>query len=231
MDNSRSFTIFAGAEQLASGDLATVLRAAKYHQEQSSELALIFDDVSGSQVDFDLSGSIDDVLSRELPDTGQRRPGRPRLGVVSREVTLLPRHWQWLSDQPSGASAALRRLVDEARNSETSAQRRRRLAATTGRVMTVLAGDRLHFEEAYRALDAGDESRFKELIAEWPADIGHYLLHLADWESAGGKSAGSKRSKVGKSAGSKSAGSKKSKIGKKSKKRKKSQKRNKSKVA
>ena len=104
---------------------------------------------------------------------------RPRLGVVAREVTLLPRHWEWLADQPGGASATLRRLVDEARKHETPKARARRAAATAGRAMTALAGDRPNFEEAYRALDAGDRDRFEALTAGWPEDVRGYLLRVA----------------------------------------------------
>ncbi|MFY0534142.1 DUF2239 family protein [Nannocystis pusilla] len=39
-------------------------------------------------------------------------PGRPKLGVVSREVSLLPRHWEWLERQPSGSR---RRCADSSR--------------------------------------------------------------------------------------------------------------------
>ncbi len=74
---------------------------------------LVFEVETGRQVDFDLRGEIQDVLERAMQ--GQRRgPGRPKLGVTSREVTLLPRLWGWLETQPSGTSAALRRLVEQA---------------------------------------------------------------------------------------------------------------------
>src|SRR5690554_3571694 len=140
---------------------------------------LIFDDSTGRQVDFNLSGTVQEVLDREAGLPEARGPGRPRLGVVAREVTLLPRHWEWLADQPGGASATLRRLVDEARKHETPKARARRAAATAGRAMTALAGDRPNFEEAYRALDAGDRDRFEALTAGWPEDVRGYLLRVA----------------------------------------------------
>lgn len=180
MDPHRTYTAFAGDDRVVTGDLPTMLRAVKELLERDGNAApLIFDDTTGRQVDFDLRGTVDEVLARELPGPPTRGPGRPRLGVVAREVTLLPRHWEWLAEQPSGASAALRRLVDEARKSEGAPERRRRAAAVTGRVMTALAGDRPNFEEAYRALDAGDRDRFEALTAGWPEDVRGYLLRVA----------------------------------------------------
>src|SRR5690554_8017594 len=141
---------------------------------------LIFDDSTGRQVDFNLSGTVQEVLDREAGLPEARGPGRPRLGVVAREVTLLPRHWDWLADQPGGASATLRRLVEEASRNEPPKARARRAAAVTGRAMTALAGDRPGFEEAYRALDRGDRARFAGLIAAWPADVQEHLLGVSE---------------------------------------------------
>ena len=186
MDIERTYTAFAEDDQIATGDLATLLRATKARLDQGIEApVLIIDDSSGRQADFDLTGSIDEVLKRELPEAPQRGPGRPRLGVVSREVTLLPRHWEWLAEQPTGASATLRSLVEEARKNEPPELERRRLAATTGSAMTVLAGDRPNFEEAYRALDAGNSGRFVKLISDWPLDVQRYLLRLVGWSHEG----------------------------------------------
>jgi hypothetical protein len=47
---------------------------------------LIFHDQTGKQVDFDLRGSIREVLERVAPKPVRTGPGRPRLGVTSREV-------------------------------------------------------------------------------------------------------------------------------------------------
>lgn len=181
MDQDRTYTSFAGDERIATGDLETMLRATKMRLDEGCDEPLqIFDDSTGRQVDFDFRGSVQDVLARVIPRPQERGPGRPRLGVVSREVTLLPRHWEWLAEQPSGASAALRRLVDEARRNEGARERARRAAAATGRAMTALAGDRPNFEEAYRALDAGDRDRFLALIHDWPRDIRDHLLRQAE---------------------------------------------------
>ena len=104
--------------------------------------------------------------------------GRPRLGVTAREVTLLPRHWDWLATQPGGASAALRRLVDQARRDSGGADAIRQAQEATYRVMTTLAGDFPDYEEATRALFANDRQRFAQLTAGWPGDIGDYIREL-----------------------------------------------------
>jgi hypothetical protein len=116
------------------------------------------------------------VLARALPPAGAARPGRPRLGVVGREVSLLPRHWEWLEQQPSGISAALRRLVDEARKREPGKQKARALREAASRFMTAMAGDLPGFEEASRALFAGEERRFERLVRGWPADVRKHAL-------------------------------------------------------
>jgi uncharacterized protein len=131
------------------------------------------------RVHFDLRGRLEEVLARVLPPAAPTGPGRPKLGVVAREVSLLPRHWEWLEEQPNGASAALRRLVDEARKTEPEQQRRRRAQDALSRILTALAGDLPNYEEATRALYAADRARFDTLIAKWPADIRRYLATLA----------------------------------------------------
>lgn len=171
MEATRTYTAFEDDAMVASGELGTVMSAIRARTTQRpDEQILIFDDATGKQVDFDL-----DTTDPSAP----KGPGRPRLGVIAREVTLLPRHWDWLAEQPSGASAALRRLVDAARKNESPADKARRAAAATGRVMTVLAGNRPNFEEAYRSLDAGDRDTFTELISDWPADVQAHLLRMA----------------------------------------------------
>ena len=109
-----------------------------------------------------------------------RAAGRPRLGVVAREVTLLPRHWEWLSVQPGGASAALRRLIDKARKDNKSADSRRAAGERSYNFMSAIAGDQPQFEEAARALFAGDAVRFAGPVADWPPDVREYLMQLAE---------------------------------------------------
>ena len=154
MDSSASFTVFAGHTQLASGNWASVITATKRHLDAGGDPVLIFDDDTGQQIDVDFSGSLDDVLHRAGADRSAAtpRPGRPKLGVVSREVSLLPRHWEWLQEQPNGASAALRRLVDEARK---RTPRGRQLRDSAYRFIWAVAGNFENAEEAIRALTRG----------------------------------------------------------------------------
>jgi hypothetical protein len=159
---------------VASGSLDTALRQVKEIKEPADQPLLIFEDATGKQVDFDLRGSIDEVLARVAPKSPRTGPGRPKLGVVSREISLLPRHWEWLESQSQGASAAIRRLVDEARKQD-SGETRAKIDAI-GRVMTAIGGNLPGFEEAYRALYARDRERFAAQIAEWPPDLRDYIL-------------------------------------------------------
>jgi len=139
---------------------------------------LVFDDATGSQVDAP-PGSEHAALLALLPGPPPAAPGRPRLGVVARKVTLLPRHWEWLAEQPGGASAALRRLVERARIMGEPAGGRRQAVERCYRATMALAGDQGGFEEAARALFAGDRPRFEVLIAAWPTDVIAYALELA----------------------------------------------------
>jgi hypothetical protein len=108
--------------------------------------------------------------------------GRPKLGVVAREVTLLPRHWDWLNTQPGGASASLRRLVEDARRSHADADARRVARERTFRFLNAVAGDRSGFEDAARLLFSDQPGAFEGLVAQmraWPADVQAYALALA----------------------------------------------------
>jgi hypothetical protein len=139
---------------------------------------LIFDDLSGEVIEVDLRGTPGDVRKR-LSEPAPRRPGRPRLGVVAREVTLLPRHWDWLSSQPGGASVALRKLVEEARRVNAAKDRVRLAQDAAYRFMTTMAGDAPGFEEALRALFAGRRDGFEKRIAAWPAGVREHAKKLA----------------------------------------------------
>lgn len=163
---------------IASGSLEQVLpELKKRFDADKSVMLLVFDDATGRQVDFDLRGTETQVLARALP--GQRTgPGRPKLGVVSREISLLPRHWEWLEEQPSGASAALRRLVDEARRREQGRQRVRLALDSAARFMSAMAGNLAGFEEATRALYAKDRAQLEGLTSKWPRDVRKHMLQL-----------------------------------------------------
>jgi hypothetical protein len=169
-----TYAAFADNRLVASGPLDEVLRATKKRADKSGKPVLIFEEASGRQVDFDLSGSIDDVLMRTRSEA-KPGPGRPRLGVVSREVSLLPRHWDWLENQPNGASAAIRRLVDEARHNETGIERGRHLRNGINRGLWSMAGDFANFEDVARAIDAREDSRVDALTSSWPKDVREYV--------------------------------------------------------
>jgi hypothetical protein len=191
------YTAFSGQRRFASGSLHAVTLAVKRRTERStSDPVLIFDDQTGRTIDVDLRGTEEQVVARLSPSTqadafvtppvgvnplinASRGRGRPKLGVVAREVTLLPRHWEWLNSQPGGASVALRKLVEEARrvNRERDENRRRQEAAY--HFMSAMAGDLPGFEEATRALFAHDRRRFHNLAAAWPADVCDHIMMLA----------------------------------------------------
>ena len=189
--------LFAGHERLKAGDLLTVAIACKAHGASADVLA--FEMASGRQIDLDVRGSeaaiarryskdnsaVDDSTShqpehdRSPGGDGPRGRGRPKLGVIGREVTLLPRHWAWLDDQRGGASAALRRLVDSARRDLSSADLIRNSQDRTNRFLSAIAGNLPGFEEATRALFNRDESRFNAEIRNWPRDVRRYALDFA----------------------------------------------------
>ena len=171
---------FVGHEMIGRGSPRQVLAAVKAAGD-AGQAVLVFDRATGRTVEFDLRGDLETALAR-LPETApetRRGPGRPKLGVVAREVTLLPRHWDWLAAQPGGASAALRRLVDQARKAGESADDRRRAIERCYKFMNAIAGHRPGFEEATRALFAGERERFETLIAAWPTDVAAHARRLA----------------------------------------------------
>ena len=179
MEAESVYAAFAGVDRVALGSLREVLPVLKERFDRDdSELVLVFEVESGRQVDFDLRGSLDEVLGRALPAEVRGR-GRPRLGVVSREVSLLPRHWEWLEEQPSGSSAALRRLVEQAIKSGPGPERARRIRAALSQFLSSMAGNRAGYEEASRALFAGDTARFETLVSGWPKDIRDFALARA----------------------------------------------------
>lgn len=182
-------TAFQGLRRIASGLLPDVALKSKEAVDQGGEPVLLFDDDTSRLIEVDFRGSAGEVLARLTDDAATtapvetaapRGPGRPKLGVVAREVTLLPRHWEWLGSQPGGASVALRKLVDEARRSGEGRDRARRAQEATQRFMTAMAGDQPGYEEAGRALFAGDRERFRQMTKTWPDDIREHAAKLAD---------------------------------------------------
>ncbi|MFT3691260.1 DUF2239 family protein [Paenirhodobacter sp.] len=175
---SPNWTAFAGHLCIAAGSQETVARAVSRAGKNGVTGILIFDDSTGRQVEPDLRGSEDEIVARLAPSNiAEAGRGRPKLGVTAREVTLLPRHWEWLAQQPGGASGTLRRLVDEARASP--AARRRQAQMVTDRFLSVVAGDLPGYEEVSRALYAGNGPGFEALIAGWSQDIRTHALRFA----------------------------------------------------
>ena len=187
-----AYIAFEDERRIAAGDLRDVARASKEVLDRRKDAAvLVFDGVTGGPIDIDFRGSVADVQAR-LPEiagapvteedaapSAPRGPGRPKLGVVAREVTLLPRHWDWLAQQPGGASVALRKLVEAARRTGEDGDRVRRAQEAAYRFMSAMAGDKPHYEDAIRALFANDPARFEKLIAAWPADVRDHTHILA----------------------------------------------------
>lgn len=185
-----SFTAFTGPHRLAGGAILDVALAVKAALAKDPEApVLTFNDVTGAVVDLDLRGGTEEIadrLAEQFPQSPEeteieapRGPGRPKLGVVAREVTLLPRHWEWLGTQRGGASHALRRLVDEARRADQGASDIRVRRDAAYRFMSAMAGNLSGFEEASRALFASDAARFGEQSASWPEDIRAHIRKLA----------------------------------------------------
>ena len=184
---------FEGDRRIASGGLREVIRAAKQTLDRTRDASIIvFDGNTSATIEIDLRGSMADVLAR-LPDDADapipteaiaviapRGPGRPKLGVVAREVTLLPRHWEWLARQPGGASVAIRKLVEQASRTHEDKDRIRQAQEAAYRFMSITSGNRPHYEEAIRALFAGDAISFEQRIAEWPGDIRAHTSKLAE---------------------------------------------------
>ncbi|MDO9404281.1 MAG: DUF2239 family protein [Polaromonas sp.] len=202
------YTAFYGHSILATGSANTIIPLLRVHAHNTSDqhqALLVFDDHTGRQTELDLRDPLAVVADAATPgDSGEREttgspassgaaprgPGRPRLGVVAREVTLLPRQWEWLNHQPGGASVALRRLVDDARRSGAGADAGRRAQEATYAFISAIAGDLAGFEDAARALFARDAARFTALTTAWPADIQAYAHRLAAPSFTSGGAAG-----------------------------------------
>jgi hypothetical protein len=196
---------FDGHRRLAAGPLREVALAVKSATESEvTGPVFIYDDATGRVIDLDTRGTAEEVVARLAqrvapvpppPESGTdqtagelRGRGRPKLGVIAREVTLLPRHWDWLNAQPGGASVALRKLVEEARRTSGDRDRTRAAQEAAYHFMSAIAGDLPGFEEAARALFAYDRRRFGDLVAVWPEDVRDHAIKLAfaDLEPSGG---------------------------------------------
>jgi hypothetical protein len=192
-----SYTSFNRHKRIAFGSLTVNALAVKHALASDVPSPLLtFCDQTGQVVDIDMRGSDAEMLARLPPDgyplqgnesvlisseeSGEPRGrGRPKLGVVAREVTLLPRQWDWLAAQPGGASVTLRKLVDEARRANVDRDRQRRANECAYHFMSTMAGDMAGFEEASRALFANDAAKFHQQTEAWPSDVRDYVRCLA----------------------------------------------------
>jgi hypothetical protein len=197
-------TAFEGSRCIAGGTLREVALATKpvvdgWASSISPPPILVFEDASSEVIELDWRGTLaafearlnalDPVMTQAMPaapveeppvaSDAPRGPGRPKLGVSAREVTLLPRHWAWLARQPGGASVALRKLVETARLASETKDRVRHCGAVTYKFMSTMAGHEPGFEEASRALFAGDYAGFAARMAAWPADVQAHLLKIS----------------------------------------------------
>jgi hypothetical protein len=179
-----SFVTFAGTTRVAAGTLCeAALGAKRALDHDGATRALVFDALTGKVVDLDLRGTEAEVIARHTPVVPAPARGRPKLGVVAREVTLLPRHWEWLAGQSGGASVALRKLVDAARKREAETGAARVRVEAAYRFMSAMAGDLTGFEDASRDLFAGDWASLRDRIEGWPPDVldqVRRLLHLEE---------------------------------------------------
>lgn len=178
----QTLTAFSDFKWVASGprvDVLSTLRGIDFSPDQSVR---VFDNATGDCIDFDLRPDAppeNASLRAEAEAPAIRPVGRPKLGVVAREVTLLPRHWDWLNRQPGGASVSLRRLVDESRKANEGRDTTRASREAAYRFMSNMASHLAGFEEAARALFAGNRKRFETLVQPWPDDVRVYLSNLA----------------------------------------------------
>lgn len=183
-DITRPCTAFADNKKIAAGNVLEVaLKVQKHLKENKKSQVHVFDDSTSAPIELDLRGTPDDLKERfrRIEEGAEKKtgPGRPKLGVVSKEVTLLPQHWEWLSLQPGGASVTLRKLIEEAKKKNVAQDQIRQAQDATYKFMNALAGNLENFEDALRALYAKDAKGFEVLIAEWPKDVREHAKGLS----------------------------------------------------
>ncbi|MCU6353618.1 DUF2239 family protein [Morganella morganii] len=188
---NKTLTVFTQNRKIAAGSLADVIRTIKA-LPVTPEALFIFDDQTGTRLEIDFSGEAnavyasavqtypefhDNSASENTPEIKQR--GRPKLGVISKEVTLLPRQWEWLASQRGGASATLRRLVDEAKKATTAVEQQRKIIESAYKFLSEMAGNLPDYDECLRALFANDAATFEKLTRTWPQDIREHAIKMA----------------------------------------------------
>ena len=186
--SERNITAFVGFDRIAQGPLTQVIHTLRSHPIAQDVALRAFDDTTGERLDLapELRPASNSPSEPKPEAAPVRSVGRPKLGVVAREITLLPRHWEWLGRQPGGASCAIRKLLEEARSYDAGCTAPRISREAAYRFMTDIAGDLSGFEEATRALFAGKRERFEELVQAWPDDVRAHLAALAaeSWDTA-----------------------------------------------
>lgn len=189
METLNTYTAFEDHKILSQGSLEDVVLKVKKRLEKSPESQIvIYSDITGKSMDFNFQGSEKEVLKRleiyTTPETDNQGsastgPGRPKLGVISREVSLLPKHWEWLATQSGGASNTLRKLVEESMKKTSGTLTVKTAQERTYKFMSVEAGDLENYEEALRALYRKDKERFTSEIKAWPRDVQKHIFELA----------------------------------------------------
>lgn len=181
------YTVFDGFEKIITGELEKVLLLVKKRiKSHRNAKILIFSDLTGKQMDFDLSGSESEIIERHKVYTAKINAteptvGRPKLGVIPREISLLPIHWEWLNHQVGGTSATIRGLIDEKMKATlTEKNKIKNSQEVTYKFLSAIAGDLPNFEDSIRYLYRSDRIQFIEHTKNWPADIINHALDLAD---------------------------------------------------
>lgn len=181
IDENITLSVFDGYQRIYQGNLQGLIQQVSPSNPHTS--LLIFNDVTGKTLDINFHGSMDQIYDAVIQTYPELVPksktrGRPKLGVVAKEITLLPRHWEWLAEQRGGASATLRRLIDQARKATSQEFQQRKMHERTYQFLHTIAGDLPNYEECLRALFANDLTTFKKHLANWPKDIQIYAEQL-----------------------------------------------------
>lgn len=175
MNTQPTYTAFSGYTLIAQAQLADIALKLKQLGE-TAETILIFNDQTGRQIDLDLTGSEQQIQQRYSEPEPEKKVGRPKLGVISREITLQKKHWDWLDQQSASASAVIRKLIDKELNDPTSESNIMLAKQATDRVMSAMLGNMPNYEEATRALYQGDREVFLKMIQDYPKDLKEYLI-------------------------------------------------------
>ncbi|MEY4239279.1 MAG: hypothetical protein RL339_1880 [Pseudomonadota bacterium] len=180
----RQCVAFAGGQLISRGALIEVALALRGWDRTDGPQPLILDERTGEPVEVDLRGTPAEVVARlgaasdQATERAPARPGRPKIGVIAREVTLLPRHWEWLAQQPGSASQVLRRLIDAQRGEEREMPLPPELQQNVYRFMSAIAGNFPGFEDVSRALFAGDIEGTIDAARAWPVDVQDHLRRM-----------------------------------------------------